>query len=144
MKRSKRCKEIRRRIKEDKRIIILLYRKGELAFLDDIKDLYWEYYKHIGTSPKGKRRNYSRLMYLGEIYFSTTDYFSEEAEHGVVDMHLEHKFWEELGEDWDGMNEIPKKIQRYTRKQLIRDLKLSPNVKYGSKEINYILRRTEE
>jgi hypothetical protein len=52
MKRSKRYKEIRRRIKEDKRIIILLYRKGKLDFLGDIKELYWEYYQHIGTSPK--------------------------------------------------------------------------------------------
>jgi hypothetical protein len=144
MKRSKRCKEIRRRIKEDKRIIILLYRKGELAFLDNIKDLYWEYYKHIGTSPKGKHRNYSRLMYLGEIHFATRDYFGETDEHGVVDMHLEHTFWEEVGEDWDGMNEIPASIRNYTRKQLIRDLKSQPNVKHGSKEINYILRCTEE
>jgi hypothetical protein len=83
-------------------------------------------------------------MYLAEIHFSTTDYFGETDEHAVIDRHLEYKFWEDAGEDWDGMNEIPASIRNYTRKQLIRDLKSQPNVKYGSKEINYILRRTEE
>jgi hypothetical protein len=144
MKRSKRCKEIRRRIKEDKRIIILLYRKGKLALLCDINQLYWESYNFISISPKGKHRKYRRLMYLAEIHFSTTDYFGETDEHAVIDRHLEYKFWEDAGEDWDGMNEIPASIRNYTRKQLIRDLKSQPNVKYGSKEINYILRRTEE
>jgi hypothetical protein len=144
MKRSKRCKEIRRRIKEDKRIIILLYRKGKLALLCDINQLYWESYNFIGISPKGKHPKYRRLMYLAEIHFSTTDYFGETDEHAVVDMHLEYKFWEHAGEDWADMFEITASIRNYNRKQLIRDLKSLPNVKYGSKEINYILRRSSE
>jgi hypothetical protein len=83
-------------------------------------------------------------MYLGEIHFSTTDYFGETDEHGVVDRHLEHKFWEHAGEDWHDMFEVPASLRNYNRKQLIRDLKSLPNVKYGSKEINYILRRSSE
>jgi hypothetical protein len=138
----------RRWVKEEKRIVSLLYRKG---FLKDFKveDLYWAEYnwrtkKTYRTRPNsydGKR--YRFPVFLPEVHYFTTDYWGEGDEHSIVSHVMEHLYWENVDTtNWDpDSGEYPKSIfnTRMTRPQFIKYLKGLPTVVPDHK-INKILR----
>lgn len=134
-------------IKEEKRIVSLLYRKGLLKDFK-IEDLYWaEYhwfrgkkYKSRTNSYDGKRYRYP--VYMPEIHYFYTDYWGEGDEYSVVSCALENLYWSNIDdEDWDSTSdEFPKSTfnMSMTRRQLIKYLESLPT-KIKDKKINKVL-----
>jgi ribosomal protein S8 len=138
----------RRWIKEEKRIVYLLYRKG---FLKDFKvcDLYWEEYRwhdrklYKGRENKYDGKRYKYPIYLPEVHYSTSDYWGETDEHSVVSHVLEELYWRHIDTtDWDPDSGVfPRStFKKISRVQFIYYLKKLPTV-VPNKEINKILKK---
>lgn len=131
-------KHIKKWIKDEKRIIKLMYRKGLLDF--DIDELYWESYH---PSKYKYDVSYGRIPteYYPEVHFSQIDYWGECDEYGVSDTVQEGLYWDNIiGEvhDYDGIP--PSTYKKKTRKDLIVYLSGLPTVINDSK-INKVLNR---
>ncbi len=137
----------RRWVKQEKRIVRLLYRKG---FLKDFKvgDLYWaEYhwfkkkqYKSRTNKYDGKRYRYP--VYMPEVHYCSTDYWGESDEHSIVSHVLDMLHWQHIDTtDWDETSgEFPKStFKRMDRDQFIKYLKQLPTVVPDNK-INKVLK----
>ena len=132
----------RRWIKEEKRIVNLLYRKG---FLKDfkVKDLYWAEYHRIKKTYKSRNRKYKYSVYMSEIHYCTTDYWGESDEHSVVRHVLDMLHWQYVDTtNWNSESgEWPEStFKQMDRNQFIKYLKQLPTVVPDNK-INKILRR---
>ncbi len=89
---------IRKWIKDEKRIVKLLYRKGFLTGHHKVDDLYWNEYKESGRRYKSGK--YRHREHLPEVHYCTTDYFGESDEHSIVDTIKDMFYWSEL-KPWD-------------------------------------------
>jgi hypothetical protein len=138
----------RRWIKQEKRIVRLLYRKG---FLKDfkIKDLYWAEYNWLGrkkyrTKPNRYDGKFYRFpVYMPEVHYCTTDYWGESDEHSIVSHVLEVLHWSNIDtENWDETSgEWPKStFKMMTRDKFIRYLNSLPTINSDNK-INRILKK---
>lgn len=78
----------RRHIKEEKRIVRLLYRKG-LIDNHDPNNLYWTDYNYLFN-----RREYKNRVPVMEVHFCSVDYWGEVDEHSLVSEHLELLWWD--------------------------------------------------
>lgn len=134
----------RKHIKEEKRIVKLLYKKG---LLKDYKlnNLYWASYKWFGkkTYKWGKHRF---PVFLPEIYFCTTDYWGECDEHALIDHIIEGLIWEKVPEI-EKMKEMSdvfslSTFKAISRTDFIQYLSALPTVVFDSK-INKILKYNE-
>jgi hypothetical protein len=142
----------RRWIKEEKRIIELLYKKGFIKGEWKLEDLYWasyhwhnrKWYKTKYNSYDGKK--YRFPIYMPEIHFCTSDYWGESDEHSIIDTVLERLHWEHIDTtDWDSNSgEYPKStFPKMTRGQFIKYLKGLPTV-VGDNKIKGVLNNTNE
>jgi len=138
----------RRWIKEEKRIVELLYKKGFIKGEWKLEDLYWEsyhwynrkLYKSMRCDYNGKK--YRFPVYMPEIHFCTTDYWGESDEHSVVGTVLETLYWGHIDTtNWDSdSGEYPQStFPRMTRNQFIKYLKSLPT-KVGDNKINKLLK----
>lgn len=134
----------RRWIKEEKRIVYLLYRKGFIKGEYNLDALYWEEYHRIKKTYKSSNGKYKWSIYMPEIHFTTSDYWGEFDEHSIVDSIKETLYWEHIDTtDWDeDSGEYPKSTFRnMNRRQFIQYLKKLPT-KVGDNKINKVLKNT--
>jgi hypothetical protein len=136
-------------VKEEKRIVSLLYRKGLLKDFK-ITDFYWaEYhwfrsrkYKSKTISYDGKR--YSYPIYLPEVHYCTTDYWGESDEHSIIGTILDHLHWGNIDdENWDPTSgEYPKSTFNWSmsRRQFIKYLEKLPT-KVSDRKIDKLIRK---
>lgn len=137
----------RKWIKDEKRIVRLLYRKGLLKNFK-IDDLYWEEYNRLNRHYKSKPNKYDGKIYrfniyMPEIHFATHDYWGETDEHSVVSYVLEHLYWSNVDTDnWDKVGDLwPKStFPKMNRQQFINYLRRLPTLVNDNK-INKILKR---
>lgn len=141
-------KEIRRWVKQEKRTVKLLYKKG---FLKDFKieELYWAEYNWLGRKVrKTKYGNYRYPIYMPEVHYCTTDYWGESDEHSVVDHVKQHLYWSHLEPyDYDEMEEgqYPKSLfHRFNRDQFIKWLEKQPTVVSDNKIRKVLKKRVDE
>jgi len=141
-------KSVRTWVKQEKRIVRLLYRKG---LIDDfhfkVTDLYWASYKPNGRARK--RRNSPKYRFTTcypEIHYCSTDYWGESDEHSIVGHIKETFYWTHIDErNWNPNNgEFPKTLFRhFDRMKFIKYLSSLPT-KRGDNKINKILSRVIE
>lgn len=81
-------------IKEEKRIVKLLYRKGLIDM--PLKELYWAEYYRTNKMYRSSSGKYKHSEYFPEIYYGTTDYWGECDEHSLVDTILQGLYWEHV------------------------------------------------
>ncbi len=82
-------------VKQEKRTVRLLYRKG-LIQKEKLKDFYWAEYHYTGKVYKKKKGNRHKYPeYMPEIHYSTFDYWGECTEHGLVSTIREGLYWEQ-------------------------------------------------
>jgi len=121
-------KILRKWVKDEKRIVRLLYRKGLIdKFHGDITGLYWEAFKRVGK------------IYTPEVHCCESDYWGGCEEYSVIDKVLtclwNHRSF------YDGESEEIKSTFNYkSRKWFIRYLSSLPTKRNDSK-INRILNR---
>ncbi len=130
-------KSIRKWVKDEKRIVRLLYRKG----LIKETDLYWAEYRHSGRTIKSPNGKYRHTVYFPEVHYCTTDYWGECDEHSIVDSILDNMHWSDL-KPWDEKESTyPESNFKYKgRAWFIRYLSKLKTVRNDS-EINSILKR---
>lgn len=131
-------------IKEEKRIVSLLYRKGLLKDFK-ITDFYWaEYHWFRSRKYKSKRTKYSFPIYLPEVHYCTTDYWGESDEHSIVSTILDHLYWSNIDEEnFDPTSgEWLKSTfnKRMTRKQFIKYLEKLPT-KVSDRKLDKMIRK---
>jgi hypothetical protein len=138
----------RRWIKEEKRIVYLLYIKGLLKDFK-VSDFYWaEYHWYRKKCYKTKKNKYDGKryrfpVYMPEIHYCTTDYWGESDEHSIVSHVLDMLHWEHVDMDnWDDTSgEWPKStFKKMNRSQFIHYLKKLPTVVSDNK-INKLLKK---
>lgn len=127
-------------IKQEKRIVKLLYKKG---MLDNFKleELYWASYLKTGKKywygSKGK--TYRWPEFYPEVYYSTSDYWGECDEHSVVEHIQQTLYWTHIDErNWNPNNgEMPKSLFKYYgiryRKNFINYLESLPTKRSDNK-----------
>ena len=142
----------RRWIKEEKRIVELLYKKGFIKGEFKLEDLYWASYNWYNKKCYYTKHNlyngkrYKRPIYMPEIHFCTTDYWGESNEYSVVDAVLQSLYWENIDtKNWDEESgEYPKStFPKMSRRQFIHYLTKLPTV-VGDNKIKGVLKNTNE
>lgn len=136
-------KKIRTWVKQEKRIVRLLYRKG---FITDAhfkcSDLYWQAYR-VYKRPR-KRKNSPKFrfsIYYPEVHYCSTDYWGESDEHSIVSFFLDTFYWTSIDErNWNPNNgEMPKTLfKHFDRNKFIKYLSSLPT-KISDNKINKIL-----
>lgn len=144
-------KEQRLWVKQEKRIVTLMYQKGlitgkgrDLFYEFKLEDLYWAEYKWLRKKKYKSKGGYKYPLYMPEIHFGTVDYWGECDEHSLVDNLIDSLYWEHVDyETWDETSgEFPKsKFPRLNRVQLIKYLKGLPT-KINDNKIRKILNRS--
>lgn len=122
-------KKHRKWVKDEKRIIKLMYRKGLLDYIP-IKDLYWDttYNQHLGDQ---------KPRWRFEIFYGKYDYWGEFDDYAVVSRVQNSVEWEmNYDEETQDYKEV--RTKRMNRQQFINYLKKLPTLRSDSK-INHIL-----
>lgn len=134
---------IRKFIKEEKRIIKLIWQKGLFPKEFKVDYLYWAEYRH-GNRGRRRRRKYAWSDYLPEVHYCTSDYWGECDEYGFVSMILDRVYWENTNtSNFSGSGEWPESSFKFKgRLWFIKYLEALPTVNRSSK-INKILRRNK-
>jgi len=154
MKLNKMTVKIKRRwVKQEKRIVRLMYKKGLLSEFN-INDLYWaEYYWVRKKTYKTRAHHYGDKryrfpVYMPEVHYWTTDYWGESDEHSVVDHVLEMLYWENVDTDnWDSdSGSYPQSTfnRRMGRPQLIKWLNKLPTKVHDNKIKKILRNRLDE
>jgi hypothetical protein len=145
---SKNFKVVRAWKKQEKRIVLLLYRKGLLSI--PIENLYWAEYTRYGKKFRSKYSKIKWECFLPEIYYSTWDYWSGCNEHPLVDDIIDRLIYngipegilEKYGYDYSRAMRYSS-FQYKGRKWFIKYLSSLPTVRKDSK-INKFLKYTRE
>lgn len=89
-------KYIRKHLKDEKRILKLMYRKDIFKLLDiDIKSVDWEYLYKGRKGRKGIRRSkYGISDYLPELHTYWQDYWGEGDSKSVISCLRDYLYWE--------------------------------------------------
>lgn len=134
-------KYIRKFIKEEKRIVKLIWEKGLFPKGFKVDDLYWAYYTH-GKRQRRRKRKYAFRDYLPEVHYGSCDYWGEYDEHGFIRHILDLLYWKNaqyLSHPDDAS--YPESTFKYQgRLWFIKYLESLPSVNRSSK-INMVLRR---
>lgn len=133
-------KYIRTHIKQEKRILKLMYKKGIFDLLRvDIKRLGWEF---LLEGRKGRRRKgeYSFSDYLPQLHSYTCDYWGEWDSDSIISNYQEYLFWT-TGSEFTDMG-YPEDGLILNRHQLIKYLKALP-IKRNDSKFNSILKITK-
>jgi len=136
---------MRKHLKDEKRIIKLMYIKGLFkAFNISLKHIGWEYLSEGKRKRKRKGRNkWGYKEYKPELFLYTVDYWGEGDETSIVDILQQDLYWVSGHFDEETSQFVAGDKKYYERSQLIAYLKTLPTVKKNSK-INGYLKRTDE
>lgn len=131
-------------IKQEKRIIKLIYRKGLIPFDLKLNELYWAEYHSTNKRYKSKNGKYKHTEYLPEIFYGVSDYWGEWDEHGIVNMVMDVLYWKHtIPTDIDD-GEYPKSTFKFNGRQwFINYLSKLPTINHDNK-INKLLRINRE
>jgi hypothetical protein len=136
-------KYIRKHLKDEKRILKLMYRKGIFKLLDiNIESLCWEYLcrgKRL-RKREGKRK-YSYNEYLPELHTYYSDYWGDGDSKSVIDSFKDYLFWENAKSFNE--NGFPLDTKYFKSDELIKYLSELPTKIHDSK-FNGILNRSPE
>lgn len=124
-------KYIRTHLKNEKRVLKLMYRKGMFEVLGiKINLLDWEC---LLKGKRGRKRNkkYNFHDWLPELHSYSCDYWGEWDSHSVVSSMKDYFHWE-LSEEIDKNYGFPKG-KYFTTLELIKHLNLLPTKKHNSK-----------
>ena len=129
-------------MKQEKRIVRLLYKKGLIDI--NLKGLYWEEYKYFRKTNRKNKNGYKCMLYYPEIHYSTTDYWGEVDEFSLVDSITQGLYWgnaEYPAHESDG--EWPESTFKFKgRNWFIKYLQALPTVRCDAK-INQVLINSE-
>lgn len=131
---------LRKWVKEEKRLVKLLYQKGFLTGPHSLEGLYWAEYKPTGKKHKYGKHNFP--SYYPEIHFCTRDYWGEYDEYALVDKVLEEFYWSEVkvdDMDDENFNYPPSETKITSRAKLLAHLKTLQTVIKDS-NINKVIR----
>ncbi len=97
-------KYIKKHLKDEKRILKLMYKKGIFETLGiDLKDLGWEYLLTGKRLRKRKdKREFSFHEYLPELHIFTKNYWDEGDSYSVVKCLKDYIYFTETDNDEDG------------------------------------------
>lgn len=137
-------KYIKKHLKDEKRILKLMYKKGIFELLHiNLKDLGWEY---LTAGRKQRKRNGDRFKYrdyLPELHVYSVDYWGEGESNGVVEYFKSYLFWE-TAEDIDVESGWPINSMKLDNKNIILYLNKMPTVKNDSKFNKYLKNNGEQ
>lgn len=135
-------KYIKKHLKDEKRILKLMYKKGIFELLNvDFKHLCWEYLLD-GKRQRKRKGKWAYKDFLPELHLWTQDYWGEGESHSIVDSFKQYLFWE-TATDFDLDTGFPINQKYPTTKYLIEYLSKLPTKKNDSK-FNRFLRRNQE
>lgn len=124
-------KYIRTHLKNEKRALKLMYRKGMFEILGiELKDLAWECLLK-GKRGRKRKRKYGFIDWLPELHSYSCDYWGEWDSISVVTSMKDYFHWE-LSDEIDEIYGYPKG-KYFTTLQLIKHLSLLPTKKHDSK-----------
>lgn len=84
-------------IKQEKRIVNLIYKKGLMPKeFKILEELYWAEYHNSLKTYKSKEKKYRFAEYYPEVHYSSTDYFGECDEHSLVKHIFEYMYWDNI------------------------------------------------
>ena len=127
-------------IKQEKRIVKLLYRKGLIRPDIKIKDLYWQEYHSTNKRYRSKNKKYKFTEYMPEIFFGTCDYWGEWDDHSIVYDVLDGLYWKHTIPSDTNNGDYPKSTFKYNGRQwFINYLNTLPTVNFDNK-INKLLK----
>jgi len=131
-------------IKQEKRTVKLLYRKGLIDSDIKIKDLYWAEYHTTKKTYRSKNKKYKFTEYMPQVFFGTSDYWGEWNDHSIVDNVLNGLYWQyAIPSDTDN-GDYPKSTFNYKGRQWFIDyLNKLPTINFDNK-INKLLRINRE
>lgn len=132
----------RKWVKDEKRIVRLLYKKGMLPDNIQVDNLYWEYFRTNGRQRK-RGCQYSFHNYLPEVHYCTYDYWGECDEHSVIENVKEGLYWKYSIGEYDTYGWPISSFTFKGRTWFIKYLKSLPTVNNDNK-IRVALKRTKE
>ncbi len=131
---------IKKWLKDEKRIVRLLYRKGLIQH--KVGDLYWAAYRRSGRFYRNGEHKHT--IYLPEVHYATSDYWGECDEHSLVDSISEEFYWNNLLPDEEYSDDYPKSSFKFKgRTWFIKYLRGLKTVRNDSK-INKVLCMKEQ
>lgn len=133
-------KYIKKHLKDEKRILKLMYKKGIFDLLNiDIKNLGWEYLLCGKTKRVRKGKNiYDYKDYLPQLHEWTKDYWGEGDSFSIVGMLKDYLFWE-TAEQFDIESGFPLNQKYPTTKTLINYLNKLRTVNNDSKFNKFLI-----
>lgn len=132
-------KNVRKWVKDEKRIIKLAYRKGYLDCFN-IKYFYWDGFKATGKRYKSRYSDYSFHQYYPEVFICEIDYWGEADDIGIVDWLWDKVYWDGVDmEEFNGVWPESDNKKYLSRSGLIEYLEMQPTVVHDSK-INKVLK----
>lgn len=134
-------KYIKKHLKDEKRILKLMYKKGIFELLNiDLKDLAWELLKD-GKRQRRRKRKYAFRDYLPELHVWSQNYWGEGDSDSVVGYFKDYYFWNYATEhDEDG---YPLNMKHPTNSFLISFLSKMPTKNNDSKFNKFLIRNDE-
>ncbi len=134
-------KYIKKHLKDEKRILKLMYKKGIFELLGiDLKDLAWELLKD-GKRQRRRKRKYAFRDYLPELHVWSQDYWGDGDSNSVVDCYKDYYSWTYATEhDEDGW---PLNMKYPTNSFLISFLSKMPTKNNDSKFNKFLIRNDE-
>jgi hypothetical protein len=137
-------KYIRKHLKDEKRILKLMYKKGIFEILRiNLKHLGWEYLLYGKRQRRRKGKNkYAFRECLPELHEWTQDYWGEGDSHSVINSFKEHLFWE-TAKEFDEESGFPINHKHAKNSFLIEYLTKLPTKNNDSK-FNRFLKRNAE
>ena len=135
-------KYIKKHLKDEKRILKLMYQKGVINDLGvNLKYCGWEYSKGAKRLRKRKgKREYSHKEYLPELHVFETDYWGESDSYSIVSRYKEVLYWNGMKSD-DDYNSY--KGQSFNNSKLIKYLS-TISTKQHKGSFNKLLKITQE
>ena len=135
-------KYIKKHLKDEKRILKLMYKKGFFKILNiDFEDLSWELLLE-GKSQRKRKGEWAYKDFLPELHVWSRDYWGECDSNSLVDCLKQYLFWE-TAKDYDLETGFPINQKYPTTKFLIGYLTKLPTINNDSKFNKYLIRNDE-
>lgn len=135
-------KYIKKHLKDEKRILKLMYKKGFFKILNiDFEDLSWELLLE-GKRQRKRKGEWVYRDFLPELHVWSRDYWGECDSNSLVDCLKQYLFWE-TAKDYDLETGFPINQKYPTTKFLIEYLTKLPTVNNDSKFNKYLIRNDE-
>jgi len=135
-------KYVKKHLKDEKRILKLMYKKNTFELLDiDLNDLSWEYFLQGKRQRKRRGNNHTFIEYLPELHVLTQNYWGEGDSYSVVEHLKDHIYFTETNDyDEDGFP----LYKKYPKTNDVINFLLKQPTKKNDNKFNSVLKRTTE